>query len=143
MILTLTVDCVDGRYLSDTCVRVIEIDEDASIYDLHGIIQDAVGFAQDHPFEFFTANSASPWANRRWLTEKEEWEDKEEDFRHITLRSIYPLGRKRLYYIFDFGDQWTFEIRKARGVKTPETDVSYPRVVQAIGHNPEQYPRYE
>jgi len=77
---------------------------------------------------------------KRWLSEKEEWEEREDDFFQITLRSIYPLDRKILYYIFDLGDNWTFEIRKGRGIKTPETDISYPRVVQTIGPNPEQYP---
>lgn len=143
MILTLTVECVDGMYLEDECVRVIEIDETASLYDLHEAIQDAVGFARDHPFEFFLANSASPQAHKRWLTEQEKWEEKERDFFRTRLNSIYPLGRKKLYYLFDFGDDWTFEIRKGRGAKKPESGVRYPRVVQSIGPNPKQYPRFE
>jgi hypothetical protein len=143
MILTLTVDCVYGRYLEDQCIRVIEIDENACLYELHKAIQDAVQFGEDHLFDFFIANSDSPWAHRQWLTEKEEPEESEEVYRQITLRSIYPLGRKKLYYIFDFGDQWTFEIRKSRGAKKPETGVTYPRVVKAIGPNPKQYPRCE
>ncbi len=32
------------------------------------------------------------------------------------------------------------EIRKARGTKKPEADVKYPRVVEAVGPAPEQYP---
>lgn len=143
MILTLTVECVWGVYLEDQCVRVIEIAENASLYDLHEAIQEAVGFGRDHPFEFYTANSASPGAHRRWLTEKEEWQEKEDDFLTIRLNSIYPLGRKKLYYLFDFGDRWTFEIRKGRGAKKPKSGVTYPRVVQTIGPNPKQYPRFE
>jgi hypothetical protein len=78
MILTLTIECVSGAYLKESCLRVIEIDQKASLYDLHGVIQDAVEFGRDHPFEFFLANSSSPWAKKQWLTEKDEWEDKEE-----------------------------------------------------------------
>ncbi|MFC1833728.1 hypothetical protein ACFL2Q_03205 [Thermodesulfobacteriota bacterium] len=143
MILTLTVECVSGRSLEDECIRVIEIDENACLYDLSRAVLNAVGFEQDHLFEFYIANSASPWAHKRWLSEKEEWKEREDDFFQITLSSIYPLGRKRLYYIFDWGDMWTFEVRKKRGAKKPETDASYPRVVQAIGSNPQQYPGYE
>jgi hypothetical protein len=144
VIFTLIVDCVAGRFLRDQCVRVIEIDENACLYELHQAILNSVGFEQEcHLFEFYIANSASPWAHMRWLSEKEEWDEREEDFLQITLRGIYPLGRKRLYYIFDLGDKWTFEIRRGRGVKTPETGIVYPRVVQAIGPNPEQYPGYE
>jgi len=143
MILTLTIECVRGAYLSERCIRVIEIHAKASLYDLHDAIQDTVKFGRDHPFEFFLANSSSPYAVKKWLTEKEEWEDKEDDFCRIRLTDIWPTGRKKLYYLFDFGDKWTFEIRKGRGGKEPEQGVKYPRLLKAIGPNPEQYPRYE
>jgi len=143
MILTLTIECVRGAYLSERCIRVIEIHAKASLYDLHDAIQDTVKFGRDHPFEFFLANSSSPYAVKKWLTEKEEWEDKEDDFCRIRLTDIWPTGRKKLYYLFDFGDKWTFEIRKGRGRKGPEQGVKYPRLLKAIGPNPEQYPRYE
>jgi hypothetical protein len=143
MILTLTIDCVWGAYLKETCIRVIEIEEADTLYDLHDAIQDAVNFGRDHPFEFYLANSSSPWAERRWLSEKEEWGDKEGDFCRIRLMDIWPTGRKKLYYLFDFGDNWTFEIRKKRGTREPENNIKYPRVVKAIGPNPQQYPRFE
>jgi hypothetical protein len=143
MILTLTIDCVRGVYLKEQCIRVIEMDEKACLYDLHDAIQHAVDFGQDHPFEFFLANSSSPYAVKRWLTEKEEWEDKEDDFFRIRLIDIWPTGRKKLYYLFDFGDQWTFEIRKKRGSKEAGHGVKYPRLIKAIGPNPEQYPRFD
>jgi hypothetical protein len=143
MILTLTIDCVWGAYLKETCIRVIEIEEADTLYDLHDAIQDAVNFGRDHPFEFYLANSSSPWAERRWLSEKEEWGDKEGDFCRIRLMDIWPTGRKKLYYLFDFGDNWTFEIRKKRGTRKPENNIKYPRVVKAIGPNPQQYPRFE
>ena len=143
MILTLTAECTFGAYLKDECIRAIEIDEEACLYEFHEAIQDAVCFDRDHPFEFFLANSASPFAKKQWLTEQEGWEDREDDFRRIRLKDIYPLGRKRLYYLFDFGDSWTFEIRRDRKVKEPEAGVKYPRVVKTIGPNPEQYPNYK
>jgi len=143
MILTLTIECVRGAYLKESCLRAIEIDEKASLYDLHDAIQDAVEFGRDHPFEFFLANTSSPYAAKKWLTEKDEWEDKEGDFCRICLMDIWPSGRKKLYYLFDFGDKWTFEIRKKRGSKEPERGVKYPKLIKAIGPNPEQYPRFE
>jgi Plasmid pRiA4b ORF-3-like protein len=143
MILTLTIDCVLGAYLKEPCIRVIEIEEADTLYDLHDAIQDAVNFGRDHPFEFYLANSSSPWAERRWLSEKEEWGDKEGDFCRIRLMDIWPTGRKKLYYLFDFGDNWTFEIRKKRGTREPENNIKYPRVVKAIGPYPQQYPRFE
>lgn len=143
MILTLTIECVSGAYLKGSCLRAIEMDEKASLYDLHDAIQDAVDFGRDHPFEFFLANSSSPYAVKKWLTEKEEWEDKEDDFYRIRLTDIWPTGRKKLYYLFDFGDKWTFEIRKVRSAREPEHGVKYPRLIKTIGPNPEQYPRFD
>jgi len=141
MILTVTIDCVWGAYLKEPCTRIIEIEETACLYDLHDVIQDAVKFGRDHPFEFFLANSSSPYAVKKWLTEKDELEDKEDDFCRIRLMDIWPIGRKKLYYLFDFGDKWAFEIRKQRGGKEPEPGVKYPRLIKAIGPNPEQYPK--
>jgi len=143
MIITLTVDCVWGTYLKEQCIRVIEIDEEACLYDLHSAIQDAVDFGRDHPYAFFLANSSSPYAAKQLLTENEEWEDMEDDFFRIRLADIWPTGRKKLYYLFDFGDKWTFEIRKKRGKKEPESGVTYPRLIETIGPNPEQYPIVE
>ena len=57
MILTLTIECVFGHDLEDQCIRVIEIEEDASLYELHDAIQEAVEFERDHPFTFYVANS--------------------------------------------------------------------------------------
>jgi len=51
--------------------------------------------------------------------------------------------RPKLYYWFDFGDDWTFEITKDRRIKSAEPRVKYPRVVGATGPNPEQYPELE
>ena len=113
--------------------------EDASLFDLHDAIQDAVNFGRDHPFTFYIANS---WRGikREWLSTKDGWEDQLDDFFEIKLKDIWPLGRRRLYYWFDFGDRWTFEIRKERKIKKPEPGVNYPRVVQSMGLDPVQYP---
>jgi hypothetical protein len=143
MILKLRIECVSGWYLKEPCIRVIEIGENEALYDLHEVIQDAVNFGRDHPFEFYLANSSSPRAQKHRLTENEDWRRRESDFARIRLKDLYPLGRKKLYYLFDFGDQWVFEIRKARGSKKPELNVKYPRVVEAIGPDPEQYPIWD
>ena len=139
MILTLRIECVWGLRLKERCVRVIEIDDEASLYDLHDAIQDAVHFDRDHLFNFFLANSESPLARRQWLSDADEYEDQHDELQRIPLASIWPLGRKKLYYLFDFGDDWTSEVRKRRGTKMPEPDVSYPRVIERIGPDPKQY----
>jgi hypothetical protein len=46
----------------------------------------------------------------------------------------------KLFYHFDFGDDWRFEIRKMRNKpKEPEARVRYPRVIEAKGPKLRQY----
>ncbi len=46
MILTFTVECAFGAYFKGECIRAIEIDEEACLYDLHEAIQDSVSFGR-------------------------------------------------------------------------------------------------
>lgn len=63
----------------------------------------------------------------------------------LTLEQLYPLEKgKTLFYLFDYGDEWLFKLSKSR--KKPQEavqGVEYPRVVETIVPNPEQYPIYE
>ena len=142
MTIKLKIECVSGAYLEEECIRVIALDDSTSLYGLHYKIQDAVGFDNDHPFTFFTANSPSPWADRNYLISVESWEETEDYFDKALLKDIWPLGRKKLYYRFDFGDDWVFEIRKMRSLKA-DSEIKVPQILERVGPNPEQYPCYE
>lgn len=139
MTLKLRIECVWGRYLEHECIRVVAMDDSASLLDLHEVIQDAVSFGRDHPFEFYTANSASPCAKMDWITHEEDLDEKIKIFANTRLRDIWPLGRKKLYYWFDFGDRWIFEIRGMRTGKADES-LSGTQILERIGPDPEQYP---
>ena len=143
MIWTLRVECIEGAFLEEKCVREIEIDSGSSLFELRDAIQDAVGFARDHLFEFF----GGPHHRRRKLVYEDsyEWEDNFDTYAQIRLEEVYPLPKGlKLYYHFDFGDDWYFEIRRSRKKPTePEPGVQYPRVSESIGPNPEQYPSWE
>ena len=140
MIYRLKVTCVCGMYLREECVRVLAMQSVASLLDLHDLIQDAVSFDRDHAYEFYTANSDSPLAERNWITMAQEGEEKRAAYAKTLFKDIWPLGRKKLYYWFDFGDRWIFEVRKMRHCQADES-LSTPQVVERIGPNPEQYPR--
>lgn len=134
MIWTLRVECIRGMHWKEECVRVIEIESSASIYDLHYAIQRAVQFDNDHGYQFYSGRAE----RNRAVDIGYDYDDNI----RITLDSIYPLPKyHKLFYWFDFGDDWIFEIRKSRKKpRDPEPGVSYPRVVEAIGPNPEQCP---
>jgi len=140
MVYTLTVTCVNGLYLSEPCVRVIEITDDSTLADLHFAIQKAVSFDNDHLYDFYAGRNRR---NRQILYgEDEEWDRREDVFAELPLREIYPLEGLKLYYWFDFGDDWIFEIRKARKETPPAPGVAYPRIVERRGPNPVQYPSW-
>ncbi len=142
MTVKLRIECVQGMYLKEECVRVVAMDDSASLWDLHQVIQDAVSFDRDHPFEFYTANSASPWAEKNFITLVEGLNEKEDVFADTQLKDIWPLGRKKLYYWFDFGDDWIFEIRKMRSSKA-DALLDTPQILERVGPNPEQYPPWD
>jgi len=143
MIITLRVECVWGMYLQEECVRVIEIEDSASLLELHTAIQDSVEFDYDHLFEFFAGRN---YGQRKLLfVDSIDWEYEAEVLDNIALEEVYPLPKSlKLYYHFDFGADWYFEIRKSRKKPVPpDPAVEYPRVVESIGPDPPQYGEYD
>ncbi len=145
-ILTISIECVWGMYLKERFYRVVELPADTTLGALHDLIQQLTGFGDDHMATFFTANSHR--GRKVWFTEDGET-DEDHDAPDGSLWSI-PLGRifplpkhKKLYYWFDFGDDWIFEIRKKRGKGVPGAGVKYPRVIAEEGPQPEQYPVWD
>ncbi len=63
----------------------------------------------------------------------------------IHISSIWPLPTgMKLYYLFDFGGNWIFQINKTRHKdKIAQPGIKYPRVIEAKGKNPEQYPDWD
>ena len=127
------------------CVRVIEIGSKASLLDLHEAIQDAVDFDDDHLFEFYVGRNPN---NRAFAVCGEpNWEtfNPLKAYGNIKLSTVWPLPKgMNLYYLFDFGDHWLFQVNKTRHKdKEPQPGVVYPRVIEAKGKNPVQYPDYE
>lgn len=143
MIWTLRIECIAGTYWKGECVRTVEIESESSLFELHEAIQNAVDFDQDHLFEFFAGRN---FRNRKVVFDDSlDWEDSFSTYSQIGLDQVYPLPKScKLYYHFDFGDDWYFEIRRSRKKpRVPEPDEEYPRVIAAIGPNPEQYPSWE
>ena len=110
-------------------IREIEVREDFTLRQLHKYIQKIVNFDDDHLYEFFIGKHPR---NRLKVVPKSR-----------KLNEIYPITGYKLYYLFDFGDDWLFEIKKSRKQIIEDSKLKYPRIVKAIGENPEQYPDYE
>ena len=127
------------------CVWVIEIEPTATFLELHEAIQDAVGFDNDHLFEFFIGRHPG---NRVYTIGGEpNWDtfNPVRTYQNVRISSVWPLPTgMKLYYLFDFGDNWLFQINKTRHKeKLIQPGIDYPRVIEARGKNPEQYPDWE
>ena len=46
-------------------------------------------------------------------------------------------------YLFDYGDEWRFEVKVQKINDEGEPGVEYPRIVEAIGEAPPQYADWE
>lgn len=116
---------------------IVEIPAIFSLYDLHSYILEIVGFDNDHAYTFFAGRS--PTNNKIIFSEKPGNPNSEANFDNVLLNDIYPLKGLRLYYLFDFGDKWVFEIRKRRTKKIARDIKNYPKVIESTGKNPDQY----
>lgn len=130
----LTIKCIDGAYLKDDYSWVVEVPGEMTLEQLHFHILVQTEFEHDHLADFFIARDIYT-RKRTWLTyeNESEWER--------SLSSIYPLeANQRLYYLFDFGDNWIFSISKRGKPKPAKPGHKYPEVIKITGKIPEQYP---
>lgn len=136
-ILTLSVTCISGRYLSQAYRCVMALPAEYTLDELASYILEAVDFDGDHLSGFYLANS--PRGKKHCLTTSGEWAE-DTDVAETRLCDIFPLEKnKKLYYEYAPGASWRFEIVK----KGPQTNAaarqSYPCLVLEEGVKPQEY----
>jgi hypothetical protein len=117
---------------------LIEVDSSSKLDDLHIAIQKFVGFDDDHLYEFYSARNYRSKKRTRYT-------ESENSVYDTRLEMIYPLEKgNSLFYLFDYGDSWTFRISKSRKKAfEPVKGINYPRLVEEKGNKPIQYPGIE
>ncbi len=145
MIWTLKVQLLSGTYAEEECIRVMEIDSSTTLEDLHLVIQQAVDFNNDHMYEFYVSRTARSRDKRRFNNMEGYDFEEDEDVSEVTLENLFPLEKgKKLFYMFDFGDNWLFQVTKSRKKPTePVKNTHYPVLVESVGDNPQQYPDFD
>lgn len=143
----LSIECVFGAYLEERFLRVVEVPSDMTLGDMHFLMLDLAGFDNDHMSTFYMANSLG--GKKIYFTEDGEWEETHDEMMpdylwNIPLHNVWPLPKhKKPYYLFDYGDAWTFDIRKKGKEAAPVAEVNYPRIIQEEGPKPDQYPAFD
>lgn len=137
-IFTLSIECVGGMYLEGPYRFVIEAPVEWALGDLASHILEMVDFEGDHLAEFYLANG--PHGRKTWLTPNGEWAADDAGVMDIRLSAIFPLPKnKMLYYFYDFGASWRFQITK-RGKETRrQPGFEYPRIVSETGLKPKEF----
>ena len=119
--------------LGTGCYRHIQIAGDAALFELHGAILDAFGFVDDHAHAFFMDNIS-------WSDYDCYYVDGIESYYRTTDR--YTLDQADLHtgmkfkYIFDFGDEWTFQCKVLR---IAAEACPRPVILKTKGDAPKQY----
>lgn len=147
-IFTLSIECVSGMYWEWPFRRVFEVHQDLTLAEVAWLIMEETGFEDgDHGSTFFIGTNYV--RSYGWVTKTGEWakdgSDVDEEGKWETrLSDLFPLpSGKKIFYWYDFGDDWKFEIRKIGRAHPPVPRRKYPRLIEKEGRKPIQYPRYD
>ena len=111
------------------CYRHIQISESATLMKLSSAILFSVDFFDDHMHSFFMNNSA--WDQKFEYMCPGGSLDGAHGYSDKVKLSQFHLGKgDRFLYIFDYGDEWRFQIRVLRIVDEP-TEI--PLVLKRVG----------
>ncbi len=135
--------------------RHIEILDSQTLDDFHWAIYHAFDREDPHLYSFYLTGRATKSLYRRRqaleFTDPMALEDDEFSFFYqkekydasqTRIRDLGLWEKDKMYYLFDFGDEWWHEITLLKITDTKETG-GYPRVVKIAGASPPQYPEYD
>ncbi len=138
MIFTLDVKLSGWRRATDSWSARVEVTEDTTLSELHDTILRFVGFDNDHLHAFYAGRN---WRNRKvTFGEPADTPFGLNEFEEVPLGEVFPLPKRyKLFYHFDFGDDWLFEISRRPNAKQADQSTKYPQLLQETGRRPIQY----
>jgi hypothetical protein len=129
--------------------RTIAIRGDQTLIDLHGALQAAFDWDDDHLYSFWLSGKfwardgsertrpfaieSDPFAGWDVPIAKPERKSADERLNRLELTT-----GQRIAYLFDFGDEW--RVRLTLRQITADDREQYPRLLESAGDAPPQYP---
>ena len=111
-------------------VRRLEVPLTIRLDRLHLVLQTAFGWENYHLWEFLAGRDA------RFGIPNRDWGDGPLDGRKANLATaLDDAGKKRLKYLYDFGDGWEHTIR-VEAIVPASPGILYPRLLHAEGRCP-------
>lgn len=130
--------------------RRILIRGDQSLLDLHQAIFEAFDRFDPHLFSFFLTRGRTTSIRKRFAAPEFSVQDGGEIYDlspnqsgDATKTYVQKLGlreQEKMYYLFDFGDEWWHEITLEKVELLSRGSVTYPLIAERRGDSPPQYP---
>ena len=133
--------------------RNIEILENQTLADLHEMIFYAFDKYDEHLYSFFLTRK--PTRSMRTIYDSPEYTHpmalqqgsgfefkKQYNAAESNIGNLGLKEKNKLYYLFDFGDEWWHELTVLKIQSAAEFE-KYPKLVKKAGESPDQYPDYE
>jgi hypothetical protein len=131
-----------GRYVFKASLgrglwRRVALDAGEPLDALAGAILDAYAFDRDHLYEFSYRNrfGVEERVQHRYMDEG-PWTDE------VRVGDVPLAEGESMTYLFDFGDQWEFEVTLDR-IDPPQERPRRPELLDGRGEAPEQYPDWD
>lgn len=119
--------------------RDLEIQADATLEDLHNILTQAFGFAGQEMASFYISNDQWEQGEEIALFDMSEEPGSVRIMEETALDDVVHTNQTKLIYVYDFLNMWTFLVELAE-VAEPEDGRSYPNLMFAHGHIPDEAP---
>ena len=132
----------DGNKSEDIW-REIEIAASQTLADLGEAIPLAFDFWDEHLWSFFMSGKAWDESTEYVLqNDPHGFGGRSRLAKRVRIADL-PLpgktGRKEFLFLFDYGDEWHFWVKRVRVADALEPGATYPRVVARRGEAPPQY----
>lgn len=108
--------------------RKVVLDPKISLYNLHFVIQKAMGWQNSHLHDFTVDDGTRRFGTSDSVHNGFEDEDEieEADSQFVTLLEIFQEGYKKIIYNYDFGDSWEHtltcvgKVERIKGARYPQ-----------------------
>ncbi len=128
--------------------RDVQISSDASLYDLHELIQNSFEWLDMHLYTFFVKKRDGKSVDGIEIVpdDPEEFESIFDVEKHIdteeTIADWFLKVKDKMNYVYDFGDNWEHEIVLTKKIDQ-EDGAFYPRCIDAKNLTPDEDSRSE
>lgn len=142
-ILKVTLSDFLGKKSNKQIYRVISIPTSHTLDKLALAVLDSFDFEMDHMFAFY--DNLKNWAssNESYIMEEDDSINFTGYVTKVTVGEVFDLPKKKMLFLFDFGDEWRFIIESQRIESVEGKTKLAAKVIESKGDAPEQYPDFE